>query len=44
MKQNQIFAIWGMNGHYYDAIMQSCPAWVWTDQDFDDWFLSQIGL
>lgn len=43
-KQDRIAAIWGMNGGYYDAIMQACPAWVWTDQDFENWFYSQIGM
>jgi len=43
-KQDRIYAIWGMSGAYYDAIMNSCPAWVWTDTEFDDWLFSQIGL
>ncbi len=46
-KQDRIYAVWAMNGAYYDAIMNSCPAWVLNsdlDFDFDDWFYSQIGL
>lgn len=43
-RKEKVFAIWGMSGGFYDAIMQSCPAWVWTDQEFDDWLFSQIGL
>ena len=43
-KQDKIAIIWGMNGHYYDAIMNRCPAWVCTDEDFDDWFYSELGL
>jgi hypothetical protein len=44
MRENKVYAIYNMSGAYYDAIMNSCPAWVWTDEEFDDWFYSQIGM
>lgn len=43
-RQEKIYAVWSMNGHYYDAIMNSCPEWVMESDDFDDWFYSQIGM
>ena len=49
-KQDRIFAIWGMNGRYYDAIMNTIPTWLTYaddeefDANFDDWFFSQIGM
>ena len=36
--------IWGMNGNYYDSIMNRCPSWVFTEEDFDDWFWAELGL
>ena len=48
-RQEKIAIIWGMNGFYYDAIMNSMPAWLTFTNDaafdaaFDDWFYSQIG-
>ena len=41
-RQEKIAIIWGMNGHYYDAIMNRCPAWV-DEENFDDWFFAEIG-
>ena len=49
-KQDRIYAIWHMNGYYYDTIMNTMPAWLMSVNDiefdalFDDWFYSQIGL
>ncbi|MFZ9454936.1 MAG: hypothetical protein ACO27Q_06875 [Bacteroidia bacterium] len=43
-KQDKIAIVFGMNGHFYDAIMNRCPAWVWTDADFDDWFFAELGI
>ena len=48
-RQEKIAIVWGMNGHFYDAIMNSMPAWLTFTDDaafdaaFDDWFYSQIG-
>lgn len=48
-RQEKIAIVWGMNGHYYDAIMNSMPSWLaFSDSEefdnaFDDWFYSQIG-
>lgn len=42
--QDKIYVVWAMSGAYYDAIMNSCPAWVWDCDGFEDWFYSQIGL
>jgi len=48
-RQEKIAIVWGMNGHFYDAIMNSMPAWLTFsdseefDNAFDDWFYSQIG-
>jgi hypothetical protein len=42
-KQDKIYAVWAMNGAYYDTIMNSIPHWV-TDDIIDDWFYSQIGM
>ena len=41
--QDKIYAVWAMNGAYYDAIMNSIPNWV-TDDIIDDWFYSQLGI
>jgi hypothetical protein len=42
-KQDKIYAVWAMNGVYYDTIMNSIPNWV-TDDIIDDWFYSQLGM
>ncbi len=34
---------WDLSGAYYDGIMQACPSWVWTDQEFDDYFNMMTG-
>lgn len=41
--QDKIYAVWAMNGAYYDAVMNSIPNWV-TDDIIDDWFYSQLGM
>jgi hypothetical protein len=49
-RQERIAVVLGMNGHFYDAIMNRCPAWLTFTDDaefdsaFDDWFYSEIGL
>lgn len=49
-RQERIGVIWGMNGHFYDAIMNRIPAWLTFTDDaafdaaFDDWFYSELGL
>lgn len=49
-KQEKIAVVFGLNGHFYDAIMNSMPVelgWIFSDEfdaAFDDWFYSQIGL
>jgi hypothetical protein len=32
-----------LSGIHYDAIMNSCPSWVWTDQEFEDYFAMMTG-
>ena len=45
MNENRNAVIWGLNGRYYDAIMNSIPAWVLQNPDMlEDWFFSEIGL
>lgn len=44
MHEEKLLAIWGMNGHFYDAIMMATPQWVWTDDEWRDFLFSQIGL
>jgi hypothetical protein len=49
-RQDKIAIVFGMNGHYYDAIMNAMPTWLTYaddaefDANFDDWFFSQIGV
>ena len=37
------YIVWNMSGAYYDALMNSCPAWVWTDEEFEDYFQMMTG-
>lgn len=49
-RQDKIAIVWGMNGHYYDAIMNRMPAWLTFTDDaefdimFDDWFFAEVGI
>lgn len=42
MNTNQ-YIVGNMSGAYYDALMQACPGWVWTDQEFEDYFQMMTG-
>ena len=45
MNEQRTMVIWGMNGHYYDAIMNRIPDWVLQNPDMiEDWFFAEIGL
>jgi len=45
MNEHRTTVIWGMNGHYYDAIMNRIPDWVLQNPDMiEDWFFAEIGL
>lgn len=37
------YIVWNMSGTYYDAIMNMCPASVWTDGEFEDYFAMMTG-
>lgn len=37
------YIVWNMSGAYYDALMNSCPSWVWTDAEFEDYFQMMTG-
>ena len=49
-KKEKIAIVFGLNGHYYDAIMNSMPEHLtWLDSgefdaEFEDWFYSHLGL
>ena len=45
MNEQRTAVIWGMNGAYYDAVMNRIPDWVLQNPDMiEDWFFSEIGL
>lgn len=45
MNEQRNAVIWGMNGTYYDAVMNRIPAWVLKNPDMiEDWFFAEIGL
>ena len=37
------YIVWNLNGFYYDHIMNNCPSWVWTDEEFEDYFAMMTG-
>jgi hypothetical protein len=43
MNNEKLLAVWGMNGHYFDVIMNSCTQWL-DDDEWRDYLFSQIGL
>ena len=43
MTNEQLLAIWGMNGRYYNDIMNSCPYGL-DANEWHDFLFSQIGL
>ena len=45
MNEQRTAVVWGMNGAYYDMIMNRIPDWVLQNPDMiEDWFFSEIGL
>ena len=45
MQKEKILAVWGMNGAFYDTIMQSLPKWALADDvTIMDFIFSQIGI
>lgn len=45
MNEHRTAVIWGMNGAYYDAIMNRIPDWVLQNPEMlETWFFSEIGL
>jgi hypothetical protein len=37
------YIVHNMSGVYYDMLMNSCPAWVYSDQEFEDYFAMMTG-
>jgi hypothetical protein len=37
------YIVCNLSGIHYDAIMNTCPAWVWTDAEFEDYFAMMTG-
>jgi hypothetical protein len=37
------YIVYNLSGEQYDHIMNNCPSWVWTDEEFEDYFKMMTG-